>query len=166
MSLLNFFLQFIFLLSLHEINAVLNYKLTSIYYGNQGLSMDEVANVSSWVGKSQTVVVLFTDWCPGSMNKLFNVELNDIWNNKSIPLITWQITGCNGRKLPGVMKLIHNNSYDTYINQFGDQFQTWLAGKDQIFGNDDDRRAYLRLGIPDSDVRCRNKIQIVFLSSS
>ncbi len=140
-------LLFVFILSINNGNAAINYKLTSIYYGNQGLSMDEIGNVSSWVGKRQAVVVLFTDWCPGSMNKLFNIELNNIWNNKSIPLITWQITGCNGKKLPGVMKLIHNNSYDTYINQFGDQLKTWLAGNDSILGNNDDRRAYLRLGI-------------------
>ena len=124
-----------------------NDKLTSIYYGNQGLSMDEVRNVSSWVGKRQTVVVLFTDWCNGSMRKLFDIELNNIWSNQSIPLVTWQITGCNGKKLPGVMKEIHNNSYDTYINQFGDQLKTWLAGNDTILGNDDDRRVYIRLGM-------------------
>ena len=109
--------------------------------------MDEVRNVSSWVGKRQTVVVLFTDWCNASMEKLFDIELNNIWNNQSIPLMTWQITGCNGQKLPGVMKEIHNNSYDAYINQFGDHLKTWLAGNDTILGNDDDRRVYIRLGM-------------------
>ncbi len=140
-------LLFVFILSINNLDTAVKYKLTSIYYGNQGLSMDEIGNVSSWVGKRQTVVVLFTDWCSGSMTKLFNTELNNIWNNKSIPLITWQITGCDGKKLPGVMKLIHNNSYDTYINEFGDRFKTWLAGNDSILGNNDDRRAYLRLGM-------------------
>jgi hypothetical protein len=140
-------LVFLFILSINNIDAAVNYKLTSIYYGNQGLSMDEVRNLSSWVGKRQTVVVLFTDWCNGSMNNLFNMQLNNIWNNKSIPLITWQITGCGGRKHPGIMKLIHNHSYDTYINQFGDLLKIWLAGNDNILGSNDDRRAYLRLGM-------------------
>ncbi len=45
------------------------------------------------------------------------------------------------------MKLVYTNIYDTYINQFGDRLKTWLAGNDGIFGNNDDRRAYLRLGM-------------------
>jgi hypothetical protein len=45
------------------------------------------------------------------------------------------------------MKLVNNNTFDGYINQFSDRLKQWLAGPDDIYGNDDDRRAYLRLGI-------------------
>jgi mannan endo-1,4-beta-mannosidase len=150
-----------FISSMKNVDTTVNYKLTSIYYGNQGLSMDEIGNLSSWVGKRQAVVVLFTDWCSGSMNNLFNILLDNIWNNKSVPLITWQITGCDGRKQPGIMGLIHNNSYDTYINQFGDRLKIWLAGSDQIYGNNDDRRAYIRLGMKfeEKSYSCQRSIE-------
>jgi len=147
-GLFNQILRLVVIISLiKNFDAAINYKLTSFYDGTGGLTMDGIKNLSSWVEKRQTIVVLFTDWCNGSMNKLFNIQLNNIWSNKSIPLITWQITGCNGKKLPGVMKLIHNNLYDTYINLFGDRLKSWLAGNDSIYGTNDDRRAYIRLGM-------------------
>ncbi|CAF1136851.1 unnamed protein product [Rotaria sp. Silwood1] len=127
------------------IYATINYKLTSIYYGNQGWSMDEIEYFSSWTSQRPTVIVLFTDWCNGSMIDLFNTQLNNIWNNHSIPLITWEPFECGGASQPGIMKLVRNNVYDTYINQFGNRLQTWLAGNDGILGNTDDRRVYLRL---------------------
>lgn len=124
----------------------MNYRLTSVFYGNQGWSMDEIDNLSTWTGKRPTVVVLFTDWCNGSMIDLFNSQLNNIWNNSGIPLITWEPFGCGGASLPGIMKLVRNNVYDAYITQFGDKLRIWLAGIDGVLGNADDRRAYLRLG--------------------
>ena len=45
------------------------------------------------------------------------------------------------------MKLINNNTFDGYINQFSDSLKRWLAGNDGIYRNNDDRRAYLRLGM-------------------
>jgi hypothetical protein len=80
------------------------------------------------------------------MNNLFNIQLNNIWNNGSIPLITWELFQCGGVSQPGIIKLVNTSLYDTYINQFGDHLETWLAGNDGIIGNNDDRRAYLRLG--------------------
>ena len=108
--------------------------------------MHEVDYLSSWTGKRPTVIVLFTDWCNGSMYDLFNNQLNNIWNNNSIPLITWEPFGCGGASQPGIMKLVRSKFYDGYITQFGDQLRAWLAGNDGILGNADDRRAYLRPG--------------------
>ena len=45
------------------------------------------------------------------------------------------------------MKLVNNNTFDGYINQFSDRLKRQLAGNDGILGNNDDRRAYLRLGM-------------------
>jgi hypothetical protein len=45
------------------------------------------------------------------------------------------------------MKLIYNGTFDEYINQFSDRLKKWLAGSDGIYGTNDDRRAYLRLGM-------------------
>lgn len=140
-------LLFVFVLAIKDVNGTVNYKLTAIYYGNQGWSMNEIERLSSWTGKRPTVILLFTDWCNASLNNLFNIQLNNIWNNKSIPLITWELFECGGNSQPGIIRSVHNKSHDVYINQFGNRLKTWLAGNDGIFGNNDDRRAYIRLGM-------------------
>jgi hypothetical protein len=147
-------LLLVFISLTKNVDAAVNYKLTSIFYGNEGFSMDQIDNLSSWVGKRPAVIVLFTDWCAGSMDNLFNIQLPNMWNKKTIPLITWQLFGCGGSSQPGIMKLVHNNVYDAYINQFGDRLKAWLAGNDGIFGSNDDRRAYLRLGMKLEEQTC------------
>ncbi|CAF1114026.1 unnamed protein product [Rotaria sp. Silwood1] len=107
--------------------------------------MNEIEYISSWIGKRPIVILLFTDWCNTSMNNLFNYQLNNIWNNQSIPVITWELFGCSGSSQPGIMSLVRNNTYDAYIDQFGNRLKTWLAGNDGVLGSSDDRRAYLRL---------------------
>ena len=107
--------------------------------------MNEVRNISSWLGKHQTVVVSFTDWCNYSMIDLFNSKLDNLWNNQSIPLITWQLFLCNYKSQPGVIKLVNNHIFDLYLDQFSDHLKNWLAGNDSIYGTDDDRRIYIRL---------------------
>jgi len=140
-------LLFIFIASIKNIGAVVNNKLTSVFYGHEGLSMDQVANLTLWTGIRQAVVVLFTSFCNDTMNILFDTQLHNIWTNKSVPLMTWELFECDYKRQPGITILIHNNTFDTYINQFGDRLKTWLAGNDGIYGNGDDRRIYLRLGM-------------------
>ena len=128
-------------------SASANYKLTSVYYGNEGWSMNEIGYLSTWTGKPPTTILVFTDWCNASMANLFNFQLKNIWNNQSIPVITWELFACNGSSRPGIIKSVGNHSYDDYINAFGTSLKMWLAGNDGILGNSDDRRAYLRLGM-------------------
>lgn len=139
-------LLFILLLSIKTFDGAVNYKLTGIRYGNQGWNMEQVDNLTLWTGKHQTIIVLFTEWCDTLMNNLFYTQLRNIWSKNSIPMITWQLFGCNMKNQPGVIKFVNNNTFDTYINQFDDHLKKWLAGIDSIYGNNDDRRAYLRLG--------------------
>jgi hypothetical protein len=54
---------------------------------------------------------------------------------------------CNDVRQPGIIKLVNNNTFDEYINEFSDRLKKWLAGNDGIYGSNDDRRAYLRLGM-------------------
>ncbi len=91
----------------------------------------------------------YVDWCNNSIGWFFPLDMDKIWNHSSIPLITWKIANCNhgDRGDPGITKLVSNGTYDPYINQFSDRLKKWLAGADGIYGNDDDRRAYLRLGM-------------------
>ncbi|CAF4195040.1 unnamed protein product [Rotaria socialis] len=137
-------LAFSFVPLINICEAVSN-KMPAIYYGNQGWAMNDIQSFSSWVGKHPIVILLFTDWCNGSMYNLFNYQLKNIWDNGSIPAITWEAFKCGGSSQPGIMSLVRNHTYDTYINQFGDYLAAWLAGMDGVLGNSDDRRAYLRL---------------------
>jgi len=74
--------------------------------------------------------------------------MDPIWNGSSVPIITWKIANCNHGDDgdPGIILRVKNGTYDPYINYFADRLKQWLAGPDGIYGNDDDRRAYLRLG--------------------
>ncbi len=64
-------LMFILVLSIKDGAIAVNYKLTAIHYGNQGWDMDQIRNLSLWLDKHPTTIVLFTDWCDNSMNSLF-----------------------------------------------------------------------------------------------
>lgn len=75
-----------------------------------------------------------------------DIQLHNIWNNGTVPLLTWQMVDCDGSRHPGVVKLVNNRTFDLYINTFADRLKQWLAGNDGVYGNDDDRRIFLRLG--------------------
>ena len=137
---------FAVILLIQNRNVAGDLKLTSIFYGDGGRSMYEIDNLTSWSGKRPAILVHFTSWCPDTLDTLFDVELMNMWTNKTVPLVTWELFPCYGHTLPGITKLVHNGTYDTYINQFGDRMKSWLAGNDGIYGNEDDRRLYLRFG--------------------
>ena len=119
-----------------------NYKLTSFINDLSG-------NVSMWIGKKQSSMVTYVDWCNNSIGWFYPLNMDKIWNGSSIPIITWKIANCNHGDGgdPGIMKFVSNGTYDPYIHHFADRLKIWLAGPDGIYGNDDDRRAFLRLGI-------------------
>ncbi|CAF1362460.1 unnamed protein product [Adineta steineri] len=110
--------------------------------------MDSTGNLSLWVGKRQASIDIYTDWCDNSLDSFFDLDMNSIWNRSMIPFITWEITLCNhtNEDDSGITIRINNNSYDPYINKFGDRMKNWLAGPDGIYGTNDDRRAFVRLG--------------------
>jgi hypothetical protein len=132
-------LLLVFISSIKTAEAAVNYKLTSVVREFGG-------NLSSWVGKRQAVIDFYVDFCNHSLGWLFHLDVNRTWYSYSIPMITWEVVGCNGYQ-SGVMKLVINNTFDEYINEFSDRLKSWLAGPDGIYGNNDDRRAYLRLGM-------------------
>jgi mannan endo-1,4-beta-mannosidase len=120
--------------------------LLGVYYGDQGWKMSEVSALEAWQGKKHAVVTLFTDWTNSTkvMNNLFGMQLPNIWNNGNVPLVTWEpFTG--GKTPADVEGRIAAGQYDTYIKAWAGRMKTFLAGPDGFFGNDDDRRAYIRL---------------------
>ena len=122
-----------------------NAMLLGIYYGNQGWNMPQVQALESWQGKKNAVVNLFTDWTNNSqtIGNLFNQQLLNIWNNKNVPLITWEPFTDPTTPLDIEVR-IANGEYDAYINTWADNMKTFLSGADAVYGTADDRRAYLR----------------------
>jgi thiol-disulfide isomerase/thioredoxin len=50
--------------------------------------MDEIDHLSSWSGKRPAVITFYTNWCPDQIDTVFNIQMNNIWNDTTIPLIT------------------------------------------------------------------------------
>ena len=125
--------------SIKSTEGKVNYKLTSVVRDNGG-------NLSDWVGKRQAVEDYYVIFCNNTIGWFFHLDLDHAWNASIVPMITWEIVGCNGYQ-KGVVKLVINHTFDEYINQFADRLKSWLSGIDGIYGTNDDRRAYLRLGI-------------------
>jgi beta-mannanase len=123
--------------------------LLGVYYGNQGWKMDQVRALESWQGKRHAVVNMFTNWCnqAKTMDNLFKQQLPNIWNNKNVPMITWEPYLCNSASTPAnVEAQAANGAYDAYLNAWADRLKTFLSGADGAFGTADDRRVYIRLG--------------------
>ncbi|MSV35895.1 MAG: endoglucanase [Bryobacterales bacterium] len=121
--------------------------LLGIYYGNQGWKMEQVQAVEAWQGKKHAVVNLFTDWTntPKVMNTLFGQQLPNIWNNGNVPMVTWEpFTG--GQTPNDIEARIAAGQYNPYIANWAGRMKAFLSGPDGVYGNADDRRAYVRLG--------------------
>lgn len=120
--------------------------LLGIYYGSQGWKMEQVQAVESWQGQKHAVVNLFTNWDSNNKtsNNLFTQQVVNVWNNKNIPMITWEPMHTNAPN--DIEARIANGQYDTYINAWADKMKIFLSGADGVYGTADDRRAYLRLG--------------------
>lgn len=121
--------------------------LISTYYGNQGWAMDEIQRLEAWQARKNAVVLLYTSWNPDQHFILFHHQLPNIWNNGNVPLITWEPSNPSHAESPDdIEALIAAGEYDAYITEWATDLKVFLAGGDGVFGNDDDRRAYLSLG--------------------
>ncbi len=118
--------------------------LLGVYYGNQGWAMNDVTRLESWQGKKNAVVDLYTNWTATSESLLFTYQLPYVWENGSIPMITWE-PYLSGTTPDNIETLIARGDYDAYLNSWGGKLKQFLAGSDGIYGTDDDRRVYIRL---------------------
>jgi mannan endo-1,4-beta-mannosidase len=120
--------------------------LLGIYYGNQGWAMSDVVALESWQCKKNAVINMFTSWCNRTkvMDDLFNLQLVNIWNNKNVPMITWEPNLCSGTPTDIELR-IASGEYDAYITSWATRMKKYLSGPDGIYNTSDDRRAYLRL---------------------
>lgn len=127
--------------------ALANETLQGVYYGNQGWEMHKVQALETWQGKKTAIVNSFTNWCnqTTTLDNLFKHQLNYIWNNQNVPMITWEPVLCSSTP-SNVEVLIAKGKYDTYIRNWSTRLKTFLSGSDGIYNTSDDRRAYIRLG--------------------
>ena len=121
--------------------------LLGVYYGNQGWKMEQVQALETRQGKPHAVVNMFTNWCSQTkiMNNLFGQQLVNIWNNKNVPMVTWEPFLCASTPADIEVRAA-NGEYDAYLNSWATRMKTFLSGADGAFGTADDRRAYIRLG--------------------
>jgi hypothetical protein len=134
-------------LAVSPITKAAGTPLLGIYYGNQGWKMEQVQAVESWQGKRHAVVNLFTNWCNRSttINNLFGQQMLNIWNNKNVPMVTWEPFLCSGTTADIEVR-IARGEFDSYINTWASRMKGFLSGPDGVYNTADDRRAYLRLG--------------------
>jgi hypothetical protein len=94
-----------------------------------------VGVLDGWQGRRDAILNTYAGW--GLNDGLFTVVLPRIWNEGSVPSISWNPTSMGTDTATG--------AYDAYLIGFAQNLKTFLAGPDGVYGNGDDRRVYLRL---------------------
>jgi len=125
-----------------------NKLLLGIRQGDNGLKMTPLKDLEAWQGKKNAVVLMFTAWCNTSsyMNSVFSQQMTNLWNNRNIPVVTWEAYLCSNQTTPADIEgRAANGQYDAYFTAWAGRMKSWLAGPDGVYGTGDDRRAYLRM---------------------
>lgn len=117
--------------------------LLGVFAGNSGWAMADVQALEGWSGKKNAVLNTFTDWCETSAPDFFARQLPNVWNNRNVPMITWNPIPCGGAP-DDVEARAAAGEYDAFVDAWAARLKTFLAGPDGVYGTADDRRAYLR----------------------
>lgn len=130
----------------HSASSSGSSALLGVTYGNQGWDLPQLQALESWAGRRNAVVMLFTTWDTSSkvQKNLFTMQLPAIWNNKNIPLISWQPFS-GGNTPSNIVHQIAGGAYDGYLQQWVTGLRGFLSGPDNVLHTADDRRAYIRL---------------------
>jgi len=102
--------------------------------------------IDRWVNKTHTVQSLNIGWIDkNDINDKFFLQLLKVWNDYDhVPIIIWMPYAWANWSAPNPNDIIANGGYDKYLAYFGKRIKTFLAGPDGVYGNDDDRRVYIR----------------------
>jgi beta-mannanase len=102
----------------------------------------QIAPFDTWVGSKLPIVQLYDNFC-GTW--IWDYPL-PTWAQQSIPFITFQPEQptCGSTTPSEFPTLIAEGKYDDYLKQFLGNAKTFLSGPNGIYGDDDDRRIYLR----------------------
>ena len=144
---------------LTKLNAASTSTLLGVYYGDAGVNnIADIQAMENWQGKKHAVVNLFANWCdsPATLDGLFDQQLISIWNNQSVPMISWEPflcpPSCNPTdaevraNTPGDIETrAINGEFDVYLSNWAERMKVFLSGPDGVYNTADDRRAYIRL---------------------
>jgi mannan endo-1,4-beta-mannosidase len=95
-----------------------------------------IAALDGWQGRHDALLNTYAGWGESDPT-LFNDTLPRIWNEGSVPSISWNPTSMGTEVADG--------ADDAYLIGFAQEMKRFLAGPDGVYGNGDDRRVYLRL---------------------
>ena len=157
-SCIAFLTCFFSLTHLTKLNAASTSTLLGIYYGDADLN--SIANINAmetWQGKKHAIVHVFANWCdsPANFDGFFDQQLVNIWNNQSVPMISWEPVLCHPSCNPTDEEVrtatpsdieirTVNGEFDIYLSKWADRMQVFLSGPDGVYNTADDRRAYIR----------------------
>jgi hypothetical protein len=103
----------------------------------------DVTVFDTWVGQNLPLVQLYDDFC-GLWIWEYPLPM---WEDvNAVPMITFQPNQpyCNSTSPTNIASLIAEGQFDTYLNSFIDSTKTFLSGPNGVYGDDDDRRIYMR----------------------
>lgn len=90
--------------------------------------------MNAWQGKTNAVGLVFirSDWGPVKVI----AALDEVWQTGSVPILSYDLQVTNRAVVDGAI--------DRTVDAVAAGMKGWLAGPDSVYGNGDDRRAYLR----------------------
>lgn len=99
-------------------------------------------SMEQWQGRRNAVIGLYTNFDAANLDVVFP-KMQQIWNRGSVPMVSW-MPWIGNEKGPNYNAQIASGGYDSYIRSWAGRMKAFLSGPDGVFGNSDDRRAYLR----------------------
>jgi hypothetical protein len=111
-------------------------------FGNTG-DPTQLRAMEAWQGKHHAVVGLYTNFEADAADRLFTDQLPATWAEGSVPMVSW-MPWIGNDKTVDYDAQIASGQYDAYLADWAGRMKQFLAGPDSAYGNDDDRRAYVR----------------------
>jgi len=127
--------------------------LFGLFYGDSRQTMYKdmvpIRAEEAWQEKRNTVLNVFSTFSSTDTTDLFGFQLNNLWNNRNVPFISWQPSPFS--PTPADIEVqVAAGKYDAYLRDWAARLKTWLSGPDRKYGAPgspeiaDDRRVYLR----------------------
>ena len=110
-------------------------------FGDHG-DTTRLAAAEQWQGRTNAVVGVYTNFDPAEIDRVFPQMLS-LWQRGNVPMVSW-MPWIGNTKGPDYNAEIASGTYDAYVRSWASAMKTFLAGPDAVYGNGDDRRAFLR----------------------
>ena len=110
-------------------------------FGDHG-DVTRLAAAEQWQGRGNAVVGVYTNFDPNNIGRVFP-QMRTLWERGNVPMVSWMPWIGNTRG-PDYNAEIARGVHDGYLRDWAAAMKTFLSGPDAVYGNADDRRAYLR----------------------